>query len=214
MLFIDIIVAYLYKFVKGLTKIQISAILIIPSPANFFSLLNNLLYCVYMKKHTLTPHQTLSELIAIKNVSADEGQKLRLLAIINIKKGKLIKQVAEELIVSRRSVSSWQNIYNDKGVAGLATNKGGRPEGNPKWDLAIWEALGKNIKTTGGYWSIPKMQEWITATYHQNIPEQTVWYHLDQLGFSYKSARPHPYQGNFEQQAAFKKKASRKRWAL
>ena len=144
-----------------------------------------------MKKHILEDHHTLSQLIKAKNTSTDEGQKLRLRAIINIKKGKLIQQVAEDLVVTRRSVTEWQNRYNEQGIEGLVTNLGGRPEGNPTWDTAIWDALATLIVGKGGYWSVPKMQEWITETYKKHIPEQTVWYHLDKLGFSYKSSRPH-----------------------
>lgn len=167
-----------------------------------------------MKKHTLASRHTLAELMDAKNKSSDDGQKLRLRAIINIKKGKLVKQVSEELLVSRRSVSTWQNLYNKKGVSGLASNKGGRPEGNPKWDAGIFDTLGDTIKKTGGYWSIPTMQEWIKNEYHETIPEQTIWYHLVRiLKFSYKSARPHPYKGNRELQESFKKGALHRQWA-
>ena len=159
-----------------------------------------LVYLWYMKKHLLASRHTFTELIEAKNKSSDEGQKLRLRAIINIKKGKSIQQVSEELVVSRKSVSIWQDTYNEAGVEGLVSNKGGRSEGNPKWDIEIWTALDKVVKTKGGYWSIPKMREWIEVTYQKTIPEQTIWYHLELLGFSYKSARPHPYKGNPERQ--------------
>lgn len=165
-----------------------------------------------MNKCKLAPHHTLAELIEIKNKSSDDGQKLRLRAIINIKKGKLLKQVSEEFIVSRQSLSVWVNRYNKNGAEGLFFSKGGREEGNPKWDAGIWKKLGDHIKTKGGYWSIPKMQEWIESEYKKTIPEQTVWYNLTKLKFSYKSARPHPYKGNLEKQNSFKKGASRKRW--
>ena len=165
-----------------------------------------------MRKHILASSHTLDELIEAKNKSSDEGQKLRLRAIINIKKGKLIKQVSEELVVSRRSVGIWQNTYNERGIEGLKTNKGGRKEGNPKWDTSIFKNLGKMIITKGGYWSIPKMQEWIQKKYKKMIPEQTVWYHLDKQGFSYKSSRPHPYKGDLKRQELFKKGVLQKSW--
>lgn len=165
-----------------------------------------------MNRCTVAPHHTLPELVLAKNKSSDDGQKLRLRAIINIKKGKLMKQVSEELVVSEKSLGVWLSRYNEKGIDALASNKGGRPEGNPKWDTAIWDTLGKTVKTTGGYWSIPKMQEWIQNKYKKVIPEQTVWYHLDKLGFSYKSSRPHPYKGDHERQESFKKGVLRKQW--
>lgn len=165
-----------------------------------------------MNRCKLAPHHTLTELVAAKDKSSDDGQKLRLRAIINIKKGKLMRQVSEELVVSQKSLGVWLSRYNEQGVIGLVSNKGGRPEGNPKWDEAIWNELGKTIKNTNGYWSIPKMQEWINDKYKKEIPEQTVWYHLDKLGFSYKSARPHPYKGDRDKQVSFKKGALSKQW--
>lgn len=165
-----------------------------------------------MRKHILAPTHTLDELVEAKNKSSDEGQKLRLRAIINLKKGKKVKQVSEELLVSRRSVGIWQNIYNKKGIEGLKTNKGGRPEGNPKWDTNIFNELAKEIDK-GGYWSIPLMQEWIIKHHKKDIPEQTVWYRMDQLNYSYKSARPHPVKGDKEKQESFKKGVSYRSWS-
>lgn len=165
-----------------------------------------------MNRVKIAPLHTLPELVLAKNKSSDEGQKLRLRAIINIKKGKLMSQISEEILVSQKSLGVWLAKYNENGFDGLLTNKGGRKEGNPKWDTTIFNTLGKTIKTKGGYWSIPKMQEWIKETYMKNIPEQTVWYHLDRLGFSYKSSRPHPYKGDKERQESFKKGALQKNW--
>lgn len=160
----------------------------------------------------VTAHHTDDELRRVINKCTDDGQKLRLRAIINIKKGKLLKQVSGELLVTRQSLGVWLTRYNEKGLHGLKTNKGGRPEGNPKWDTDIFKKLTETIKEKGGYWSIPKMQEWIETRYKITIPEQTVWYHLDKLGFSYKSSRPHPYKGNKERQESFKKGVLRKLW--
>ena len=49
--------------------------------------------------------------------------------------------------------------------------------------------------------------------FKKDIPEQTIWYHLDTHKYSYKSARPHPYKGNKEQQESFKKRALQKSWS-
>ena len=75
-----------------------------------------------------------------------------------------------------------------------------------------FEELCKEIDK-GGYWSIPKMQEWIEKHHHKAIPEQTVWYRMDQLSYSYKGARPHPVQGNKDKQEAFKKGALLPSWS-
>jgi len=172
-----------------------------------------LIYLVAMNRCKVAPHHTLDELVLAKNKSSDDGQKLRLRAIINIKKGKLLRQVSEELIVSEKSLGIWLARYNSFGEQGLVSNKGGRREGNPTWDSSIFMGLSEHLRITGGYWSIPKMQEWIENKYKKAIPEQTVWYHLKKLGFSYKSARPHPYKGDRERQEAFKRGALLRWWA-
>lgn len=163
-----------------------------------------------MRPIILTPHHTLNELVELKNKCPNDGQKIRLRAIIGIKKGKHQKQIAEELMFSEKSIGVWRRKYNEQGMKGLLLNKGGRKEGNPKWDAKIFEKLIEHIKEIGGYWSVPKMQEWIEKTFKKTIPQVTIWYHLIILGFSYKSARPHPYKGDKERQESFKKGALRK----
>jgi transposase len=140
--------------------------------------------------------------------SDDEKQKTRLRAIISIKEGSTRTETARTFVVSRTSVISWIAAYNEGGVAALKMSKGGRPEGNPVWDTAIFDDLAKEIDKGGRYWSAPLMQEWINQHYEKNVPETTVWYHIKGLSYSYKSARPHPHQGNTEAQEAFKKGAS------
>ena len=144
--------------------------------------------------------------------SSDADQKTRIRAIISIKEGATKTATAQQLVVSRTSVVSWVASYNSGGTGALTTNKGGRPEGNPKWDASIFTELVKEIDK-GGYWSIPIMQDWIAKHHKVNIPEQTVWYRMDQLNYSYKSARPHPAQGNKEKQERFKKRASYHIWS-
>ena len=137
----------------------------------------------------------------------NEAQKTRIRAIISLKEGATRVKVAKEFVVDTDSITSWVKAYNKGGVTALNMSRGGRPKGNPKWDTGIFDILAKEIDK-GGYWSIPRMRQWIKAHYGKDIPEQTVWYRMDQLRYSYKSARPHPVQGNKEKQNAFKKGAS------
>jgi transposase len=152
------------------------------------------------------------ELRAVLARTRDEGYRKRIRAIIRIQEGELHGVVARELGASRTSLCSWIAKYNKGGFAALAPNKGGRLEGNPKWDASIFNELTKEIDK-GGYWSIPRMQEWVKEQYKEDIPKQTIWYRVDQLHYSYKSARPHPTQGNKEKQESFKKGASYPSWS-
>lgn len=144
--------------------------------------------------------------------SSNEAQKARIRAIIHMKEGATRVEVARRFVVDTDSLTNWVKAYNAGGVDALAMSTGGRPEGNPKWDTRIFDALAEEINK-GGYWSVPRMQEWIRTHHRHDIPEQTVWYHMDQLGYSYKSARPHPVQGSQERQEAFKKRGFPHSWS-
>lgn len=165
-----------------------------------------------MKTHTtLCAHDSINNLRrAIKN-TRDPATQLRIKAILFRKQGKTPQEIAKSLIVTDRSVNGWILRYNSDGLAGLATKPSGRKEGNPKWGKDVFEDLAREIDK-GGYWSIPKMQEWLSEN-EKDIPEQTVWYRMDQLNYSYKSSRPHPVQGNKERQEVFKKGASLRSWS-
>jgi transposase len=166
-----------------------------------------------MKKHiVLCAHESVPVLQATLKKSRDQAFKIRLKAIILRSQGKSPQEIAESLVVSDRSVTSWVLRYNTDGLTGLTTKPSGRPEGNPKWEAKPFEKLTKEIDK-GGYWSIPRMQKWITENYKKDIPEQTIWYRMDQLGYSYKGARPHPVQGNKDKQEAFKKGGLLRSWS-
>lgn len=166
-----------------------------------------------MKNHvSLASHNTAEQLGAALKNARDHLQKMRLRAIVLRKKGNDPQEIAASLLVSDRVVRKWVVLYNEGGISALAPKQAGRKEGNPKWDASLFEDLAREIDK-GGYWSIPRMQEWISKHHSVNIPEQTVWYRMDQLNYSYKGARPHPAQGNKEKQDAFKKGASFHSWS-
>jgi len=160
----------------------------------------------------LRAHCSVHDLKRALKASVDADQKTRIRAIITIKEGATKTATAKRFVVSRTSVISWVAAYNQGGVDALVMSKGGRPEGNPVWDASIFEELAKEIDK-GGYWSIPRMQEWLRTHKKKDVPEQTVWYRMNQLKYSYKSARPHPVQGNKDKQEMFKKGELPRSWS-
>jgi len=175
--------------------------------------LSRLVYTRDMAKPlSVAAHDSVDILRALLARTRDEGYKKRIRAIIRLKEGEPHREVARSLGASPTSVCLWITKYNSGGSLALASNLGGRPEGNPKWDGDIFDDLAKEIDK-GGYWSIPRMQDWLITNKKKAIPEQTVWYRMDQLNYSYKGARPHPTQGNKEKQEAFKKGALRHSWS-
>lgn len=144
--------------------------------------------------------------------SVDADQKNRIRAIINIKEEAAKTATAKRFVVSRASVISWVAAYNEGGVPALAMSKGGRSEGNPKWDISIFNDMTKEIDKDG-HWPIPRMREWLIKNKKKTIPEQTVWRRMNQLDYSCKGAGPHPAQGNKDKQEVFKKGAPLHSWS-
>lgn len=165
-----------------------------------------------MAKLLVVAHDTEAELREKLRHAHDEAFKNRAKAVLLALQGKKRYEICDRLGADEKSVTTWIHRYNENGTLALVSNKGGRPEGNPKWDNEPFTKLTEEIDK-GGYWSIPRMQEWINEHYGKEIPEQTVWYRMDQLGYSYKSARPHPVQGNKDKQESFKKGASLRSWS-
>lgn len=162
------------------------------------------------QRQKLTRRESQNALRGAIRSSHNEAQKNRLRAILCIKTGMTHTAVARQFVVCRTTIASWVKAYNKGGIAALNMSQGGRPEGTKKWSDSIFTALAKEIDKGGSYWSVPLMQVWIKEHHEQDIPAQTIWQRLCTLRYSYKSARPHPYQGNAEKQEAFKKGAPAK----
>lgn len=158
-----------------------------------------------MRKIALLDRDTVATMKAAIRRSKEDAQKARIRALLRVKQGVPHKRVAEEGSLSRSSLISWIKAYNESGIEALKMSKGGRPEGNPKWEKEIFEALTKEIDKGDRYWSVPVMVSWIKERYGREIPENTVWYHVRDLAYSYKSAGPSPAKGDPQAQAAFKK---------
>lgn len=154
------------------------------------------------------PRHTEKELRLILKRSRDEGQKTRLKAIILAKEGKQRQEIMERLRVSDHSITNWVHSYNEGGVDALKTHTGGRPKGSTVWKDELFTALCAEIDKTGGYWSVPRMRDWIKKEHNNEIPIVTIWYRMTHCGYSYKSARPHPAKGDPALQAEFKKTVS------
>ena len=165
-----------------------------------------------MSHLTVVAHDTEAQLRTKLRHAHDGACKTRLKAVLLAMKGTKRFEIVERLTVDAGSVTLWIQRYNEKGTAALVTNKGGRPEGNPVWDQSIFDDLAKEIDK-GGYWSIPRMQEWLTKEKKKDIPEQTVWYRMNQLKYSYKSSRPSPIGGSTEKRESFKKGALHRSWS-
>jgi len=150
---------------------------------------------------------TLTKLKKEIEKTKNEKYRTRVKTIIKLKESphKSKKEIAEELMISNFSLFSWLKIYNEKGLNGLKIKKTGRPQGKNKWDKAFFEDLVKEINKSDKFWTLKLMQEWLKKEKEVEIPSQSIWYRITQLGYSHKSSRPFPYKGDREKQEEFKK---------
>jgi transposase len=155
--------------------------------------------------HFFTKAVSVSEIQTAIRTTSDEKYKTKLRAILLLHQGQSQTKVAETLVMSRRSIHSWIAAYNQFGLNALKTKTPGRTKGQTFWDAAPFERLVKEIDKHDRYWSIPLMVKWLQDNEKLTIPESTVWYRVTQIGYSHKSSRPHPYQGDPEKQNTFKK---------
>jgi putative transposase len=158
------------------------------------------------RKITIKEHET-NEVIEQEIKRTQNGRyRLRLQAIYLVLQKHSSKTIQTQLMISKPTLFRWINWYNEKGIKGLKeVSKGGRSEGNPKWDDTMFTALFAKLDKMEEYWSVPKMQAWIVNTYNVTVPERTIHHRLKVNGYSYKSNRPNPYKGDPNLQATFKK---------
>lgn len=161
------------------------------------------------KPITLNRQHTETEIEHEIRRTRDGQYRLRLQAIRLVMDGLSSSKITKQLMIQPRTLFRWVKWYNTKGFKGIKeVSKGGRPEGNPKWDDAIFKALFAKLDAMEEFFSVPKMAAWIAAEYGVEIPERTIHFRLTSNGYSFKSSRPNPYKGDPDLQAAFKKTES------
>jgi len=158
------------------------------------------------KPITLNKQHTLEELRQEIKSTRDGRYRLRTQAIVLVMQGLNSERIITQLMIGRDTLFRWIGLYNQKGLEGIKhLPKGGRTEGNPKWDKAVFNALFKKLDAMEEFFSVPKMQIWIKEKYNVKIPQNTIHHRLKIAGYTFKSSRPNPYKGDPALQASFKK---------
>lgn len=82
-------------------------------------------------------------------------------------------------MIGKAAIFSWLKKYNKDGLEGLRRiSKGGRKEGNPKWDNKVFEVLFAKLDSMEEFWSVPKMAEWMKDEFNVEVPERTIHHRL------------------------------------
>jgi transposase len=106
--------------------------------------------------------------------------------------------------------------YNQSGLAGLVDGHSENPGGDQRAILSLdeQETLMKALQgkaPDGGLWTAPKVAAWVKDKTGKTLANTTAWTYLRRLGFTLQVPRPaHEQEATSEEQAAFKKKSSRR----
>lgn len=111
------------------------------------------------KAITIIKQHTKEELEKELKTTRDGRYRLRLQTLLLVHDKLSGAVIAKQLMIQRETVFKWVKWYNEKGLEGIKNvSSGGRPEGNPKWDDSIFEALFAKLDLMEEYFSVPKMQ--------------------------------------------------------
>jgi transposase len=161
------------------------------------------------KKYRLKEHEPATELRVAARVTTKALIRTRLTVIARIleEPGVGSRQLCQEYLVDRNTITGWVKLYNEGGMGLLQEMKkrGVRP-GSYTWSEEMFQALFDEINKQEEHWSGPKMQVWLEERFGKEVPLRTIYNRLRMAGISYKSGRPTPYKGNGEEQEAFKKR--------
>src|SRR5262245_20430754 len=125
----------------------------------------------------------------------DAGYYRRLLAVLELDRGKSVAEVADLLRVTRQSVYNWADSFAaDPGPAALRDRYGvGRPS---VWTAALQALLlaalqrrPEELGYAGVNWTVPLLQEPLDYWGGRRLSEDTIRRELDRLGYVWKRFR-------------------------
>jgi|TARA_A100001015_G_scaffold127878_1_gene141751 transposase len=138
--------------------------------------------------------------------------KMRMLALDHFKDGCSRTQIAKYLKVSRTSVNKWVSNFLDEGIEGLKEKpRSGRPPFLTKQQKEqLHEFIQEQaVKTEGGRLIAADIHAYIVEQFGKHYHPDSIYYLLDNMGFSWVTSRSrHPKQSQ-QIQDDFKKTENR-----
>jgi transposase len=119
----------------------------------------------------------------------------RLLAVLEVDRGRPVSELARMLNVSTQSVYNWiERFCQEKQVADLVDRYGiGRPTLWSEEPVAVLRALLESVPSQWGYfandWTVPLLQEQLLHYFGQKFAENTIRRELHELGYAWKRGR-------------------------
>lgn len=147
-----------------------------------------------MERFTLTMRQRQEMQRSLTHCSEQRVCR-RLLALLDVDRGRSIAEIARSLQVDRRSIHNWVRAYRlAGGVEALSDQpRPGRPS---LWDDALRTLLEEVLRKTPfayGYrattWTVPLLQQFFQQRHNQPMAESTLRRALHGIGYSWKRSR-------------------------
>jgi transposase len=151
---------------------------------------------ISMAKRLLKPNSENSNLMELKNTAriGSSETALRCTAIQMLLVGVSREKVCEALLITERSLTTWINLFNEKGVDGLIVNK--RPgrtaiiNGDHVGQLA--QLIEKPEIADRTFWTAKSFHGYISEAYKVECSYQTVVRFFHKQGFALKTPQPWP----------------------
>ncbi len=160
-----------------------------------------------MARRLLQPNPENGSLRELKDTArvGSSETSLRCIAIQMLLTGVTREQVCDALLVSDRSIRTWINAFNERGVDGLIVKK--RPgrttiiHGEKAEQLV--ELIEKPEKAKATFWTAKAFHGYISESYKIECSYQTVVRFFHKQGFALKTPQPWPDRQDEEQRKEF-----------
>lgn len=163
-----------------------------------------------MQKLTI-PNYSTKELETLLNSNPDYVTGMRLMALIQIKKGMSSRQLESFYFKSHSRYCVWVKNFNIKGIDGLKNKpkSGRKPRMTKKQKGELEIVLQNNGPEEFGYntstWNGPIIIDYIKKKYDIEYKKAQVYNIIKSLGFSFQKGRPKYPEANEEQRKEFKR---------
>jgi len=155
------------------------------------------------------PNHTVADLERLLNTNPDYIVGMRLMALIQIKKGLSSRQLEELYYKSHSRFCAWVKSFNNHGIEGLKNKpKSGRKslltiEQKKELSSVLQNNRPEDFKFNSATWNGPLIKEFILQRFGIDYKKAQVYNILKTLGFTFQKARGRYPEADKEKQAEF-----------
>jgi transposase len=146
--------------------------------------------------------------ISLARTEKNPKNRIRLIAMANIKEGKTLEQISELLKIHWKTIQSWLRSFRKHGINGLFV-KATKDKPNKlskeaeEWIRSFLTSLSNS--DTGGYITGKQLQSIVMTKFSTKCCLRTIYNTLHRLNFSWISSRSKHPKSDLEVQELYKK---------